>query len=189
MARFELPVPDNVLHLTRTHPIVEGLATYVMEAALDPLLQGVARRCGATRTRAVGRTTTLLLLRFRYHIVTQRGQGETPLLAEECQVLGFTGRPDAPQWLSADEAEELLQARPDANVAPGQATQFIRLVLDGMEHLQTPLDEMAQQRGQELLAAHRRVRAASRLRGVRYSVRPQLPLDVLGVYVLLPVVA
>jgi len=188
MARFELPVPDNVLHLTRTHPIVEGLATYVMEAALDPLLQGVARRCGATRTRAVGRTTTLLLLRFRYHIVTQRGQDETPLLAEECQVLGFTGRPDVPQWLSIDEAEELLQAQPDANVAPQQATQFIRRVLDGMEHLQTPLDEMAQQRGQELLAAHRRVRAASRLRGVRYSVRPQLPPDVLGVYVLLPVI-
>ena len=62
--RFELPVSDDVIYLNRTHPIVEGLASYVMDAALDPLLAGVARRCGATRTRAVTVRTTLLLARF-----------------------------------------------------------------------------------------------------------------------------
>ena len=45
-ARFELPVPDGVLYLNRTHPIVEGLATFVMDTALDPLGKGVARRAG-----------------------------------------------------------------------------------------------------------------------------------------------
>lgn len=188
-ARFELPVRDNVLHLTRTHPIVEGLATYVMDAALDPLLEGLTRRCGAIRTRAVQRTTTLLLLRFRYHLLTRRGQEEMPLLAEACEVVGFAGHSDAPQWLSKQEAEALLQAQPDANVAPQQATEFIHRVLDGMEHLQAPLEEIAERQGQELLEAHRRVRVASRMKGVRYSVQPQLPPDVLGVYVLVPVVA
>ena len=67
-ARFELPVKDKVLHLTRTHPIVEGVAGYVMDAALDPLGEGKARRCGVIRTRAVERSTTLLVLRIRYHI-------------------------------------------------------------------------------------------------------------------------
>ena len=81
-ARFELPAPDGVLYLTRTHPLVEGLASYTMDAALDPLLEGPARRCGAIRTRAVQQTTTLLLLRLRYHIAAEprdrRGEGASP---------------------------------------------------------------------------------------------------------------
>ncbi|MBN1811809.1 MAG: DEAD/DEAH box helicase [Anaerolineae bacterium] len=188
LARVELPVAEDVLYLSRTHPLVEGLARYVMESALDPLLEGEARRCGAIRTRAVARTTTLLLLRFRYHIVARRGEKETPLLAEACEIAGFTGQPDKPEWLAGDEAEGLLQAHPDANIAPQQATQFIRRIVDGMEDLQAPLADMAERQGKELLAAHQRVRAAAGVKGVRYSVQPQLPPDVLGIYMLLPVV-
>jgi hypothetical protein len=75
-ARFEMPVPDGVVYLSRTHPFVEGLAGYVMDAALDPLLdeEAKARRCGAIRTRKVEQLTTLLLLRFRFHIERQSGE-------------------------------------------------------------------------------------------------------------------
>ena len=187
-ARFELPVSEGEIYLSRTHPIVEGLASHVMDTALDPLRDGIARRCGAIRTRAVARTTTLLLLRLRYHIVTQRGDRETPLLAEDCQVAAFTGGPRSPQWLAAEQAEALLRAEPDANVAPQQATQFLERVLSGIPDLQGELEAIARQRGEALLEAHRRVRSAAGLRGVRYEIRPQLPPDVLGVYVLLPVV-
>ena len=41
---------------------------------------------------------------------------------------------------------------------------------------------------EELLHAHRRVRTATRLRGLRYKVEPHLPPDVLGIYVYLPVI-
>ncbi|NVM23238.1 MAG: hypothetical protein HWN68_15820 [Desulfobacterales bacterium] len=41
---------------------------------------------------------------------------------------------------------------------------------------------------EELLQAHRRVRTAARLRGLRYKVEPHLPPDVLGIYVYLPVI-
>jgi hypothetical protein len=30
-------VQDKQVYLSRTHPIVEGLATYVMDTALDPM--------------------------------------------------------------------------------------------------------------------------------------------------------
>jgi hypothetical protein len=133
--------------------------------------------------------TTLLLLRFRYHILTRRGEAETPLLSEACRVVGFRGNPLAPQWLTSEEAEVLLQVQPEANVTAPQATRFIQCILAGMEHLQPSLNELAEQRGQELLEAHRRVRTASRLKGVRYSARAQLPPDALGVYVLLPLIA
>jgi superfamily II DNA or RNA helicase len=182
-ARFELPVPDNVLHLTRTHPIVEGLASHVMDTALDPLLEGVAKRCGAIRTRAVTQTTTLLLLRLRYHIVTTGRTGDgAPLLAEDCQVVGFRGRPADPDWLAPAEAEALLPAEPDADLTPVQATPLIERILEGWPELEPALDKLAEKWGQELLEAHRRVRTTR----VRYAVRPQLPVDVLGVYVLTP---
>lgn len=187
-ARFVLPVPEQVTYLSRTHPIVEGLATYTMDAALDPLLDGVAKRAGVIRTKGVSQATTLLLLRFRYHIVTHKRTEEIPLLAEECQVVGFTEREEQPNWLSTEAVENLLQAAPDVNVQPQQARQFMSRAVAQLPLLQPALRDIAEQRGQELLDAHRRVRMAARQTGVRYAVRPQLPPDVLGLYIILPVV-
>jgi superfamily II DNA or RNA helicase len=186
IARFELPIREGQLHLSRTHPIVEGLATYVMDTALDPLGQGVARRCGVIRTSRVARRTTLLLARFRYHIITRRGDEERALLAEDCQVLAFAGSPQNAEWLESDAAEKLLEAPPEANITPDQATQFLQKAIDGFDLLRPHLDQVAEARGQELLAAHRRVRIASRAKGISHRVEAQLPPDVLGIYVYLP---
>ncbi len=191
IARFELPVSDGELYLTRTHPLVEGLAGYVLDTALDPGQAGVARRAGAIRTRAVARTTYLLLLRLRFHIVMHRtagdGPAETPLLAEESLVTAFDGPLDEPRWLASARAEALLAATPDANVAPPQAIRFVQRALADFDHLLPHLNQIAEERGQVLLDAHLRVRAASRQTGVRYSVQAQTPPDVVGLYVLLPI--
>jgi len=44
------------------------------------------------------------------------------------------------------------------------------------------------QRGEELLEAHQRVRLATKTRNVRYRVEPQLPSDILGLYIFLPAI-
>ncbi|CAG0975645.1 RNA polymerase-associated protein RapA [Anaerolineae bacterium] len=186
VACFELPVQDEQKYLSRTHPIVEGLATYVMDTALDPIGEAIARRCGVIRTSKVEKRTTLLLLRFRYHILTKRGETEQALLAEDCQLLAFAGSPQSALWLDGAMAEELLLAQPDANVHAEQARDFLQRVLDGFEALRPHLDEVAVQRGEVLLEQHRRVRTAARMQGVSHRVEPQLPPDVLGVYVYLP---
>lgn len=189
-ARFELPVQEGQVYLSRTHPLVEGLAGYVMDTALDPLGGGIARRCGVMRTSQVTRRTTLLLLRLRHHILTQRGRGahktETPLLAEECQLVAFAGSPQNAEWLTGIQAEELLHAQPDANVNPDQATHFLGQMLEGIIAIRPHLDEVARQRAVELLDAHQRVRGAMQVKGVNYRVEPQLPVDILGVYLFLP---
>jgi hypothetical protein len=191
-ARFELPLDPGQVHLTRTHPVVEGLATNVMDTALDPLgvaaLTGIARRCGAIRTRQVQKRTTVLLVRARYHLIRTRPGDETPLLAEDCLTLAFTGAPDQAEWLDDPAAiEALLTATPDGNIAPEQATSFVRRVIDGLDHLRPRLDQTVVERGEALLAAHQRVRSAARMTGIRYRVEPQLPGDVLGAYVYLPI--
>jgi hypothetical protein len=186
-ARFELPVKDGALYLSRTHPAVENLAGYVMDAALDPLGQGVARRCGVMRTSSVARRTTVLLIRYRFHIVTIRGGESTPLLAEDCRLLAFSGPPGEPQWLENDEAEKLLAVKPEGNIQPEQASMFVQKVVESYSTLAPYLDEDAKKRGEGLLAAHKRVRGAMKLTGVNYRIEPKLPPDILGIYIYLPV--
>ncbi len=186
-ARFDLPVQDGQLYLNRTHPMVEGLATHVMDTALDAIADSVARRCGVIRTEKVERRTTLLLMRFRFHIIAKQGDEENPLLAEDSQILAFTGSPDKAEWLEPARAEALLEATPDANITADQATGFLQKVIAQFDQLRPHLEAVAQQRGNDLLEAHRRVRSASKLRGIRYRVEPQLPPDILGIYMFLPV--
>ena len=184
--RFELPVPDGEL-LSRTHPLVEKLATYLVDTALDPLQGGVAKRAGVMRTKAVTIRTTLLLVRLRYHLSTTRGSESWQLLAEEVLPLAFTGAPEAAVWLPPAKAEALFEAEPAANVAFEQAHTFIARVTDGFGQLMPYLQEIATQHSNALLAAHQRVRSAAGAKGLRYAVEPLLPPDVLGIYVYLPV--
>ena len=46
--------------------------------------------------------------------------------------------------------------------------------------------QMATERAKTLLAIHRQLRDETRVKGLRYDVRAQLPVDVIGIYVLLP---
>ena len=173
--------------LTRTHPIVEGLAAHVLETALDRNLDGLGMRCGVVRTNAVELRTTLLLVRLRFHIVNQGRDGaERPLLAEDLVIAGFAGSPERPEWLPLDAVEPLLQAGAHANIGSDQAADHVRRVLDRVDDLRHRLDEIADERGQTLLDAHRRVRLATRS-GVRaLKIEVHKPVDLLGIYVLLP---
>jgi len=187
-ARFEMPVKDDTIYLNRTHPIVEGLANYVMNTSLDPIAEGIARRAGVVYTKSVQRRTTVLLVRYRYHIITKHGDQEKTLLAEDCRLLAFAGSPTNAEWLDQQQAETFLQAKPDRNITPEQASDFVRKITDNFDQLQSCLNEKAKSYGQELLDAHQRVRKAVQARGVSYRVEPKLPPDVLGVYVYLPTV-
>jgi hypothetical protein len=179
-------VDDGAVYLGRTHPLVEALAAHVMDSALDPIVESVARRAGAVRTDAVSRRTTLLLVRFRHDIKTRRGGEERAELAEECGLLAFEGAPAGAKWLDAEAAQRLLNSKPVGNIAADQAQGFVRRVIEGFDALRPELDAEAGRRASALLDAHRRVRDAAGLKGVTHKVEPHRPPDVLGVYVYLP---
>ena len=182
-ARFELPVSDKEIYLSRTHPFVEALATHTMNDVLDGT--GRARRCGVIQTDAVDRRTTLLLVRHRFHISVKRKGEPQQLLAEDCQAMAFRGSTNDPEWLDADAIEALLAATPSGNVPADRAKHFLGLLIEQFDPLQNTLNEFAQGRAGELLEAHRRVRDEAQARG-RYDVEPQLPVDVLGAFIFLP---
>jgi superfamily II DNA or RNA helicase len=186
--RFDPTVPEGVQYLSRTHPLVEGLAGYVADTSLDKLSEGMAARCGAMRTSAVESRTTLLLVRMRFDVVTKRRQGgDRRQLAEEIRLLAFEGAPGAdPRWLDDETSAALLEAGPAGNIIPDDARSRVAEVVDAYEELAPALDQVAHERAQALYDAHMRVREGARLKGVSYEVEPQPPVDVLGIYVLLP---
>jgi superfamily II DNA or RNA helicase len=197
--RFDLPVPDGVLALSRTHPAVTGLAGHVLDSALDATLARQvdrsdtvrpAARCGVMRTTAVVVRTTLLLCRYRVNLMADGRQGEHPMLAEEAALLAFSERPTAPRWLAADETEALLEATPSGNIAPGAARELVEEVLAADTAWRPHLDAEAHGRAAAVAEAHARVREADRRRlggtSTRLRVKPQLPVDVVGIYLFLP---
>lgn len=186
-ARFELPVDPGVVHLSRTHPVVEKLAAQVMGCALDGIAESVARRCGVIRSSKVERRTTLLLLRLRYQIVTTRVGTDQPLLAEDSLVVGFTGTTDKAEWLNPASIDQLLSVEPEANVNPDSARDFVAQIVQGYSALEPKLKAIVEERGQQLLDSHIRVHTATKAKGVQTRVEPKLPPDVLGIYVYLPV--
>jgi superfamily II DNA or RNA helicase len=185
-ARFQLPVKDDQLHLSRTHPVVEGLASYVLDDALDPLGEGLARRAGVIRTKAVQHRTNLLLLRYRFHLLRRSQQEEEALLAEDCQLLAWVGSVNEAHWLSKESTDALLLAIPDEQVPKKEAEAIIAELLGDVGRLNTKLEDEGQRLGEKLLDAHKRIRAAAQVRDLTFEVRPHVPPDVLGVYVYVP---
>jgi superfamily II DNA or RNA helicase len=184
---FDVPTTQGAVHVTRTHPFIEGLASYVAESALDQISTHGAARCGVIRTSKVAVRTTLLVVRIRYHILVTRRGVEKSLLAEECKLAAFEGSPVHAKWLGDRQAEDLLCLEPEANVSPDQAKRFVGRVLEGHSHIMPHLTAIAEERSRELLESHRRVRTASHQIG-RYRVEPQLPVDLIGAYVYLPTI-
>lgn len=185
---FVSPAPEGVEFIGRNHPLVESLARYLLEDVLSNIAKPVAARCGYTVTDAVTRRTVLLLLRVR-HLIDSPKQGlkeDKSLLAEECLVVGFTGTCDNPIWLEQSEALRLIEtAEPVADPpSVGLVRSELRDLLDGMEDLQEELDLIAKLRSQDLAQSHRRVRAITKEGQVK--VKAQLPMDLLGIYVLKP---
>lgn len=184
--RFELPIEGNDLYLGRTSPIIEGLAGWTIDQALDPVARDappVASRCGVMSTAAVTTRTTLLVARFRYHLHVSTGS-ET-ILCEEIVPLACTGAASELRWLAPEASEALLSATPAKNLVRTAIDQQASLLENDLPALQQALAVIAKSRAAEQLAAHERVREATKARG-RVTIEPVLPVDILGAYVLLP---
>ncbi|MFD8332943.1 DEAD/DEAH box helicase [Streptomyces solisilvae] len=174
--------------LVRTDPVVGALAAHILNAALDTQADGArpARRCGVITTDAVTTRTTLLLVRYRFHLTLPSRSGDKQMVAEDARLLAFEGSPKNAVWLPQEAAVALLDAtateNTDRHFGERTMSRILTQLPDTYSHLEIYGDELAA----ELDASHRRVRAASGeiVRGL--SVTVQKPADLLGAYVYLP---
>ncbi|MFE1359445.1 DEAD/DEAH box helicase [Streptomyces harbinensis] len=174
--------------LVRTDPVIGAVASYVLDSALDVNAAGPrpARRCGVITTDAVTTRTTLLLVRYRFHLTLPSRTGERQLVAEDARLLAYEGAPARARWLDDEAASALLAARATSNTHEQLARNQITRTLDGLPELSGHLTEYGTRLAAELDASHRRVRKANEeiVRGLK--VVPQEPADILGAYVYLP---
>ncbi len=166
---FDTELKDSGEFLHRTHPITEGLSTYVFNSALDRFEDGVARRCGVVRTDVIDKRTTMLLLRLRFQISFKMHGVEQIVLAEQCGTKVFQGPPSAPEWIDSSGGENgtsnnadllslLYSVQPKQNVAVEQARDFIGKVLSAWPTLNSTIEAYAKEESAALLASHQRVR-------------------------------
>jgi len=187
---FHQPPAPGTQFIHRTHPLVSVMADYLLETALDGASHGAdsaldaVARAGAIFTGAVHTRTTVLLVRLRHQLtVSLRGQSRL-LLCEETLTVGLeAGNESAP--LKEEVARSLMTAEPSRNMPPPLRDQHIQRALAQLSGIQTTLEVLARTRAQLLLEDHRRVRVASDARG-EYRVTPSLPVDIMGVFVLIP---
>lgn len=186
IATYDNPA-EGATWLSRSHPLVESLASFVLNAAADEAIDSTARRCGVIPTTAVSARTVLLLLRFRFELVTKRGNQEHRQIAEECHTAAFRGTTTAPEWLEPEEIERILNSEPSGNIPPDLATHDLERILaqDKLDALRPAFETLANEKADDLLSAHRRVRDAAAARG-SYAVSPVLPVDIIGLYIYQP---
>lgn len=179
----ELPQDLRYDDLTRAHPLVASLAGYVLESALDPVDEKpIATRSGAAVSCEVERVTRIYLLRLRHRLDVRKRD----LIVEETQAVAVTGVGSNAEWISDPaEVEKLLHFIPSSNLTGDAVRHAVRRAIDYAEANRPRFESFAAERAKTLLADHRRVRDASDDRG-SFGVKPILPVDIMGVFVLLP---
>ena len=186
---FRQPPAPGAIFIHRTHPLVACLADYLLEKALENDDSGQrdidwVARAGAIFTDAVTTRTTVLLLRLRHQLTITRRSQSRLLLCEETVTYALEGT-EHPKALDESTAHALLDAQPLRNMPAALRDRHIRQALDSLPVWQPLLEGLAKARARQLLEDHRRVRDASESTG-RYQVVPSLPVDVMGVFVLIP---
>lgn len=183
---FKQPTAQDAMLIQRTHPLVVALADTLLEQALDSqndATDGVAR-AGAAFVDNVPLKTTVLLLRLRHQLSVTRDGHTKLMLCEETVAVSTTGS-EALSELPLPQARTLLGTEAVRNMPSVVRDRHIQQALDTLPSWKSALNDVAKTRAQALLADHRRVREAADARG-SYQVTASLPVDVMGVYVLVP---
>jgi ERCC4-related helicase len=198
---FSVPPPAGTRFVHRSHPLVSTLAEGLLERtladaglaaeptaasapAVDPAMLG---RTGCWVSPAVTVQTTVLLLRLRHQLSSSDARGGDTLLVEEAAAVALRSAAGGQRLdlITGDEPLGWLTAPPSETLADRTRESRVAAALAEWPRWQPTLEAFARSRADALLADHRRVREAARSRG-RYEVTPLLPLDVIGVFVLMP---
>ena len=181
---FAEPVPPRTDVLNRSHPIVATIADYLLESALDHRTGELPLgRAGAWTNAAVQELTTIALLRLRFKLVVH-GRKEQMLLVEEANAIAFDHQGNV--LATGELARALLEPEAPSNLAPIARD---RMIVAARERVKTALSgviaEYARSRAEALAEDHARVREAG-INVSRVTVKPVLPVDVIGLFVLVP---
>jgi len=181
---FFSPTPEGYIYLGRNHVFVEQLCQYLMANAISSNTAYGPARSAVIRCKDVSIKTTLLL--FRVRNVIEETKGINQFVAEEMLLWGYRGSPSDNDILDSDEVKRLMDhALPSANISEQAKAGFLDNELENTSEMDKEFDKIALERAEILIDAHERFRKV--MGGKRFKVvEPVLPMDLMGVYILLP---
>jgi len=143
-----------------------------------------AARAAVIRTRHVSTKTTILL--FRCRNVIEQSKGRHQIVAEEMLLWGWSGTPTEKKTLDHEQAGALLRnSRPSSNLSLEARAGFLNNELGLLDMLEPEFNTLAEEQSKRLVSAHERFSAL--MKKQRYQVvYPVLPMDLMGIYILLP---
>lgn len=181
---FHYPAKQGAVFIHRSAPLVSVLADYAAETALQEEHSGWIARASIFFTDAVETKTVLALTRLRTRLTLSKGGKEHTVLCEEVLPLHVS---QTLRHLSQEEQKRYFDAQPVKNMPDPIQKRHLSSTLHLLRNRTEELDTLAKEHAQKLLEDHRRIRDASKARGT-YAIAPVLPVDILGVMVLIPAV-
>ncbi len=180
LLRFDRPTDDAVF-IGRTSPLVETYCDAIIGSALAPTGDALLSRSGAAFSRAVSRRTAVVLLRLRYELAER-----APEFAEETLVAAFVREDGELAWLEPfDRAgRDLLErTRAAGNMSQAERARHVRWALDALQGGDWST-RLVERRVAALSEAHERARRLAHRAPL--VVRPHVPPDIVGCFVLVP---
>lgn len=186
LVSFDSPTPDGHLYLGRNHRFVEQLCHVIMRNTLDCNHRYGASRAAVIRSAQVQERHTIYLCRCRN--VIERPHTDTHIIAEEMLLWGYAGYHGDNKFLDHSTAKALLtDARATVNVSIQTAEASLNNEISTIfPDLRSHMDEIAQDRSEKLIEAHLRFSKLLKDKTRYQVVKPVLPMDVLGIYTILP---
>ncbi len=180
---FHSPTPEGYSYIGRNHIFVEQLCQHIMAHSLAHEVTRSAARASVIKTK-VSIKTTILLFRVR-NVIEEQG-GLNQIVAEEMLLWGYQGSPAEGKYIYQDECKDLIDTcKPTANLSKEARASFLENELLNVPGLKATFDIVAEERSKHLVAAHERFRKV--MGGSKFQVvYPVLPMDVMGMYILLP---
>jgi superfamily II DNA or RNA helicase len=180
---FQSPTPEGFYYLGRNNRFVEQLCQLMMANTLNRVDKRAARSA-VIRTDQVKLKTTLLLFRCR-NVIEER-KGENQVVAEEMILWGWRGTPKQKEFIDHATAKALLtEARATSDLSTQSRAGFLDNELQILDVLKAEFDSVAERQSVKLVEAHERFSALMDAKQFQV-VYPVLPMDLLGVYILLP---
>ena len=182
---FFSPTPEGYIYIGRNHLFVEQMCQMLMASSVSGG-NFRAARSAVIRTNLVKSQTTIIL--FRVRNVIEEKKNNCQLVAEEMLLWGYRGviGSDNIEYLTQDEADSLLKSvKVTADMSKPEQNSSLENVIEQLKKLEDHFNEVAENRAANLVEAHERFSRA--VGSSHYQiVKPVLPMDKLGIYILNP---
>ena len=176
----------NLKEIHRADTFVAALSESFLDLATEGANSRLISRTAVTESSDIDVVTSVFLLRIRYQMfIRYRNQLQKTVLAEEIYPIVARGL-NNPEWGTGQSVVELISEKRRLNLAAHTAAKWIQRGIDTFDENAEMVKKLVQQRSEALLNEHSNLRQFASAGGAVNEIKVCEPVDLMGVFVLLP---